>query len=284
MRARTAPEGRATKRSMNQRMACRVGQWRGVSLSHNGPDDISSTSSRGASRQVETRDALTKREKEVVLELVDGGRVATIAQLFGVSPRTVSNHLKTAFWKLGVHSQAELIELARSDPARLGLEEALSARSQVAQEELERRCERAIERLIARIEAAHAGPLELGQLRAAVRAALPLDPDTRREWRDWLELKTRTDARGQAGAGSQRMVDEWRDSTASTVTRLQQAGLVREDLEPGDLLRSLGALALGAGTRLLGNASESSVEQELRMLDGFVDALAASPLSRGGTS
>jgi DNA-binding CsgD family transcriptional regulator len=50
--------------------------------------------------------SLTKREKEVVLELLDGGRVSTIAALFGISPRTVSNHLKKAFWKLDVHSQS----------------------------------------------------------------------------------------------------------------------------------------------------------------------------------
>ncbi len=225
--------------------------------------------------QMATHDVLTKREKEVVLELLDGGRVATIAALFGVSHRTVGNHLKAAFAKLGVHSQPELISLARADPGRLGLEEALSARSQIAQAELERRCERAIERLMARVEEAHCGPAGLGQLRAAVRAALPLDPETRREWRDWLELKARMDARGDPGAGGQRMVDEWRDSTATTVARLQDAGLLRTDLEPGDVLRSLGALALGAGTRLLGNASPNAVKQELRMLDGFVDALRA---------
>jgi DNA-binding CsgD family transcriptional regulator len=231
---------------------------------------------------VETREVLTKREKEVVLELLDGGRVATIAELFGVSPRTVSNHLKTAFWKLGVHSQPELIELARSDPQRLGLDEALNARSQIAQEELERRCARAIERLIARVEQAHRGPLALAQLREAVRAALPLDPERRREWRDWLELKSRTDSVGGAGAGaaSQQMVDEWRDSTAEMVVRLQQARVVRKDIEAGDVLRSLGALALGAGTRLLGNASESAVERELRMLDGFVHALSPAPPGR----
>ncbi|MAE96326.1 MAG: hypothetical protein CL910_16875 [Deltaproteobacteria bacterium] len=228
-------------------------------------------------REPESKDTLTRREKEVVLELLDGGRVATIAELFGISPRTVSNHLKTAFWKLGVHSQAELIELARSDPSHLGLDEALSARSQLAQDELERRCTGAIERMIARIEEAHAGPPGLRQLRHAARAALPLDPERRRDWRDWLELRARQDSGRGAGAASQHLVDEWRDSTAGTVERLQEAGLVREDLEPRDVLRSLGALALGVGTRLLGDASPGSVERELRMLDGFVAALAAPP-------
>jgi DNA-binding CsgD family transcriptional regulator len=225
-------------------------------------------------RAPESKDTLTKREKEVVLELLDGGRVAGIATLFGVSPRTVSNHLKGAFWKLGVHSQAELIELARCDPARLGLEEALSSRSQVAREELEVRCDQAVRRLISRLESAYAGSPALSQLRAAVRAALPLDAERRREWRDWLELRSRADGRADAGIASQRLIDEWRESSARNLERLQAAGVVRADLEPSVVLRSIGAIALGAGTRLLGNASASSVEQELQMLDAFIDGLA----------
>lgn len=218
-------------------------------------------------------DALTKREKEVVLELLDGGRVASIAELFEVSARTVSNHVKAAFWKLGVHSQAELIELARSEPDRLGLDEALSARSKLAQAELEKRCELAVERLIARVDAAYQGPLTLAQLGAAVRAALPLDPERRRDWRDWLELKTRVDAQGGPGSSSQQLIDEWRESSSRQVERLQTAGLVRTDLEASALLSSIGALALGAGTRLLGNAGSSSIERELAMIDGFISAL-----------
>jgi hypothetical protein len=56
--------------------------------------------------------------------------------------------------------------------------------------------------------------------------------------------------------------------------RLQEVRVLRTDLDPTDILRSVDALALGAGIRLLGNASPSAVEQELRMLGGFVDALA----------
>jgi len=113
----------------------------------------------------------------------------------------------------------------------------------------------------------------MAQLRAAVRAALPIGPERRREWRDWLELKTRLDAGDGSGTSSQQLIDEWRDSNCRNVERLQDAGIVRTDIESGEVLRSLGALALGAGTRLLGNASKSSVEMELRMLDGFVNAL-----------
>ena len=212
---------------------------------------------------------LTRREKEVVLELVDGGRVGTIAELFGISPRTVRNHLKTAFAKLDVHSQSELIALARSEPARLGLDQAMRERSELGQEELESRCEAAIAKLIRRVDEAHARPPGLGRIRASIRAALPLDPETRREWRDWLELRSR----GEAGVRSQRSVDAWRDSTAASIERLQRAGVVRADVDPADTLRTIGALTLGAGTRLLGDSSDASIDRELRMLDAFVDAL-----------
>lgn len=216
---------------------------------------------------------LTSREKEVVLELLEGGRVATIAELFGVSPRTVSNHLKSSFQKLGVHSQTELIELARSEPQQLGLEEGSSARTQMALSQLEKRCERARDRLIARVDGVYVGPPTLSHLREALRTALPLDPERRRDWRDWLELRARSDAQGDFLGDPQQGIEEWRNANIDRVTRMQEARLVRDDLDPQDLLAAIGALALGAGARLVGNASEASAEKELRMLDTFVDSL-----------
>jgi DNA-binding CsgD family transcriptional regulator len=216
---------------------------------------------------------LTKREKEVILELLEGGRVATVAELFGISPRTVSNHLKSSFQKLGVHSQTELIELARSEPQQLGLEERESTQTQIALAELEKRCERARERLIARVEGAYVGPPTLSQLREAVRTALPLDPERRRDWRDWLELRARSDARGNLVGDPQQGIEEWRDENIDRVSRMQELGLVRDDLDPRELLAAIGALALGAAARLVGNASDASTERELRMLDAFVDSL-----------
>jgi DNA-binding CsgD family transcriptional regulator len=231
-------------------------------LSHNGPAMRDNPHSK-----------LTKREKEVILELLEGGRVATVAELFGISPRTVSNHLKSSFQKLGVHSQTELIELARSEPQQLGLEERESTQTQIALAELEKRCERARERLIARVEGAYVGPPTLSQLREAVRTALPLDPERRRDWRDWLELRARSDARGNLVGDPQQGIEEWRDENIDRVSRMQELGLVRDDLDPRELLAAIGALALGAAARLVGNASDASTERELRMLDAFVDSL-----------
>ncbi len=214
---------------------------------------------------------LTKREKEVVLRLLEGGRVATIADHFGLSPRTVSNHLKSSFWKLGVHSQAELIELVRSEPQRIGLEKEPPA--QMGMEELEERCHQARERLVRRVEEAYTGPPALSQLRTATRAALPLDPERRQDWRDWLELRARSDAKGDPTGDPQQGIESWRELNIDRVSCLQKAGLIRGDLKPEELLATIGALTMGAAARLVGNANEASIERELRMIDAFVDSL-----------
>ncbi len=64
---------------------------------------------------LDTREAaaLTTRERQIVELLGDGARVASIADLLGVSRHTVRNHVKAIFRKTGVHSQQELIEWLR---------------------------------------------------------------------------------------------------------------------------------------------------------------------------
>lgn len=55
-------------------------------------------------------DLLSRRERDVVAQLLQGHRVVSIAELLEVSEHTVRNHLKSIFRKLGVHSQAELVD------------------------------------------------------------------------------------------------------------------------------------------------------------------------------
>jgi DNA-binding CsgD family transcriptional regulator len=70
-------------------------------------DDRQPTAAALASR------GLTAREIEVIDLLLLGHRVTTIASMLFVSPHTVRNRLKSIFPKLGVHSQVELVRLAR---------------------------------------------------------------------------------------------------------------------------------------------------------------------------
>jgi DNA-binding CsgD family transcriptional regulator len=57
---------------------------------------------------------LSPREHDVLNQLVNGLRVASIAEALGVADSTVRNHLKAMYRKLEVGSQQELIELVRS--------------------------------------------------------------------------------------------------------------------------------------------------------------------------
>ena len=61
-------------------------------------------------------DLLSRRERDVVTHLLQGHRVVSIAELLEVSEHTVRNHLKSIFRKLGVHSQAELVDRLHSAP------------------------------------------------------------------------------------------------------------------------------------------------------------------------
>jgi DNA-binding NarL/FixJ family response regulator len=58
---------------------------------------------------------LTAREWEILLLLMDGERVPSIAAELYVTQSTVRNHLSSVFSKLGVHSQAELLRQLRTN-------------------------------------------------------------------------------------------------------------------------------------------------------------------------
>lgn len=64
-------------------------------------------------RERRLRDAhnLSPQEARIVLQLIDGGTVATCADALGVAQSTVRTHLKSAFAKTGVRRQAELASL-----------------------------------------------------------------------------------------------------------------------------------------------------------------------------
>jgi DNA-binding NarL/FixJ family response regulator len=57
--------------------------------------------------------SLTAREWEVLTDLAQGSRVASIARHLSLSEGTVRNHLSAVYRKLGVASQAELLHLLR---------------------------------------------------------------------------------------------------------------------------------------------------------------------------
>lgn len=73
---------------------------------------MGSTSHASAPRPVDLG-ALTPRQRDIVVRLMEGARVSTIAAALYISPSTVRNHLSSVYRTAHVHSQAELIELLR---------------------------------------------------------------------------------------------------------------------------------------------------------------------------
>jgi DNA-binding NarL/FixJ family response regulator len=59
---------------------------------------------------------LSRREWDILRRLLANGRAPAIAQALYISPHTVRNHLKAIFRKLGVSSQAELLQLMQGFP------------------------------------------------------------------------------------------------------------------------------------------------------------------------
>jgi DNA-binding CsgD family transcriptional regulator len=63
---------------------------------------------------------LSERERDVVLAMCRGLRLAEIARVLGISHHTARNHLKRVFKKLGVHSQVELLVILGGQRRRSG--------------------------------------------------------------------------------------------------------------------------------------------------------------------
>ncbi len=133
---------------------------------------------------------LSKRESEILAELVGGRRISTIAEHFFISPHTVRNHLRGIFGKLGVHSQAELVEYVRQNPSVLG-EHARRDGQGLSSDELISAYKQANERVSSRIDTILAERWGPDGLREMMRAVLPHDDATRAEWRIRLDLWSR---------------------------------------------------------------------------------------------
>jgi len=58
------------------------------------------------------RPSLTRREAQVLELLAAGYRQSEAARRLGVSPHTVSSHVKNVFRKFGVHSTVAAVALA----------------------------------------------------------------------------------------------------------------------------------------------------------------------------
>jgi DNA-binding CsgD family transcriptional regulator len=222
-------------------------------------------------------DALTKREQEIVAELRNGGRVPTIAKTLSVSPTTVRNHLQRIFWKLGVHSQAELVEYTRAHPETLVHVLSREEIQEIA--DVEARYWKANERLAAEINAILEekwGPEVLGEI---VHRALPLGEDAREEWRARIALWGYQPASDSDLARRRESeMETWRSEAVIRVAKAQTDGWLRSDISPHSIIEQLFSLLVGIAMQLV--ADPSSKRPDLvRVIDTYVTELLSGPVA-----
>jgi DNA-binding CsgD family transcriptional regulator len=210
--------------------------------------------------QHSSQNALSKREQEVLDELRNGGRVATIAHKLSISPTTVRNHLQRIFWKLGVHSQAELVEHVRRHPETLSDVDA------------ETRYWQANQRLGAEIDELidqRWGPEVFHEI---VHRALPLSDAGREEWLARLAIWTRGDAAGsEISLKRIAEMELWRSQAEKRIVKAQEEGWLRSDTTPSEILEQLFSLLVGVSFQLVADLDPKRKTSQVRVVDAYIE-------------
>ncbi len=209
------------------------------------------------------QDALSKREREVLSELRNGGRVPTIARSLSISPTTVRNHLQRIFWKLGVHSQSELVEHVRAHPEIL------------AEADVEARYWQANERLAAEIEEILEHRWGPDVFHEVVRRALPLSGEGREEWQARLAIWSRgDDPESELARKRASEMEAWRSQAEKRILKAQEDGWIRRDIEPRPTLERLFSLLVGVAFQLIAAEPDPArKDAQIRVIEAFLDDL-----------
>ncbi len=214
-------------------------------------------------------EALTEREQEIAAFLARGARISTVARDLRISEHTVRNHLKSIFSKLGVHSQAELVERVRALPDILGRfgdgnhEERSRLAERVRQANLRKR---------EQLDKVFVEQDGLEAMKTVLRAVLPLDEERQREWRTRLKLRAvhdpaeLRDVLEVVGWGAERPLRR--------IEELQSQGWIRQDLEPRAIYRQMRNRVHAAVMGLLEDPSEECARHHLESLDAYLESLA----------
>ena len=211
------------------------------------------------------QETLSKREQEVLAELRRGGRVPTIAATLSISPTTVRNHLQRIFWKLGVHSQSELIAHVRANPETLRDVDA-EARYWAGNRRL------SVE--IDEILKSSWGPKSFYEV---VHRALPLSDAGREEWQARFTVWGRGDAISPEHAAKRRNeMNQWRDLASDRIGRAQKAGWLRSDLSCDEFLEQLFSLLVGVAFQLVTEFDPERSDTQVQVVDAFLDNLMVS--------
>jgi len=219
-------------------------------------------------------DALTKRELEILAELMEGGRVPSIGQKLFISQHTVRNHLRSIFSKLGVHSQAELVSYVKQNPSVLG-DEPVPGSNWAFFEDTARKTADADLRVAARIADILQKNWNAKGLKEVMREVLPLDEQSVQEWRNRVSLWGRECSNPVELEPHLKRLAARRDRVRQRIQHAQEEGWIRGDIEAGEVAKGLYSVILGAALELLRTPGEQSKLQQLNVLDAYIDSITA---------
>lgn len=225
----------------------------------------------GAEASDLSAEALSTRESEILSHLVDGGRVSSIAEKLFISRHTVRNHLRNIFWKLGVHSQAELIERVKESPEILGDRAAEpSADESAAILAAYTRGNQRLDKQIERIQSQHWGPRGFREL---MQTTIPSDDEGIEEWRARLDFWSREKLDPELASAREQQVGPWRERAEARIAKAQQEGWLRKQASPPELLEGLFSLIVGISLQLIKDPEQKTRDMQKRLLDLYLDSI-----------
>lgn len=220
-------------------------------------------------------DALSEREKQIVAHLAVGLRVTGVARELCVSEHTVRNHLKSAFSKLDLHSQSDLVDFVHANPSVVAPYDAIaglasrSGRDMVAEiMEVDRATEK-------RVEAVAGSGSGLDQMKRIIRAVLPLDEARRREWRVRLETFARGPEQPAVQETTRALKRKWAEKPLQRIGEFQRRGWIASDLPPEEVRRQLASAVYAAVMALLAEPSPDEERRQLAAIDRLLEELAS---------
>ena len=221
-------------------------------------------------------ESLTKREIRILKELMGGERVASVADKLSISKHTVRNHLRGIFSKLGVHSQAELIAYVKKTPGALGGEGQAISDSELELSHIAARTAEADTRVACLIAEILLQGVSVAGLKKVLSAALPLDQQSEGEWRDRISLWGREISHPEILHPHIERITERRKQVTKQIAQAQADGIFCSDQGAEEIVKGLYSVMLGAGLQILREPNETSRQQQLLVVEAYVDSIAGS--------
>lgn len=132
-----------------------------------------------------------------------------------------------------------------------------------------------VERAARRMEQRGIGESNFGALKTVLREALPLDEESRDEYRVWLNFWGRAASNAVLAAEQNHWYALWRGVVTALIEECQREGVLRADLDAGREAGTLIALVDGIGLQAIFEPARLPAEEQEAALDNHLAHLKA---------